>query len=415
MSATTGVEGLHRPGTPGFARLNGAMVLAGLAAFGMLYAAQPVLPQLGAEFDVGAGAASLTVSATTGALALAVLPAAWVGRRWGRGPTMRWGLVASVVLTALVAVAPGFAGLVVLRVLTGLALALVVGVAMGHVGSEVHPAGLGSAMGLYVAGNSLGGVLGRLVTAGVSDLGSWRWGVGALALGAALATAAFWRLLPDSVEPDPGPRTATTGTDPRVPWLALVALLSVPFWLMGGFVAVYNYLGFRLSGPPFDLPPALLGLVFLAYLAGTVASAAAGRAADVWGRPRVMVLAVLVMGAGLALTVPDRLVLVILGLVVLTGGFFAAHAVASGWAPVVAGPVAVRASAAYVMAYYAGSSVFGLWVGVAWAGAGWDGVAAAVGLLVVLALVAVAVVTTARGRSGRPVDASRHAGERDVR
>lgn len=200
-----------------------------------------------------------------------------------------------------------------------------------------------------------------------------------------------------------------------MPWLALVALLSVPFWLMGGFVAVYNYLGFRLSEPPFDLPPALLGLVFLAYLAGTVASAAAGRAADQWGRPRVLVVAVLVMATGLAMTVPDRLVLVIVGLVVLTAGFFAAHAVASGWAPVVAGPAAVRASAAYVMAYYAGSSVFGLWVGAAWTGAGWDGVAVSVGLLVALAGVAVGVVTLAGGRRLAPVVASRHAQERDVR
>ena len=71
---------------------------------------------------------------------------------------MRVGLVASVLLTGAAAVAPDFASLVVLRTLSGLALAAVVGVAMGHVGAEVHPAGLGSAMGLYVAGNSLGGV-----------------------------------------------------------------------------------------------------------------------------------------------------------------------------------------------------------------------------------------------------------------
>ncbi len=315
---------------------------------------------------------------------------------------MRWGLVAAVVLTASVAVAPGFATLVVLRALTGLALALVVGVAMGHVGSEVHPAGLGSAMGLYVAGNSLGGVLGRLVTAGVSDLTSWRWGVAALALAAALATAAFWRLLPESVEPDPVARSSGSGGSVAgaVPGLALVALLTVPFWLMGGFVAVYNYLGFRLSAPPFDLPPAALGLVFLAYLAGTVASAAAGRAADAWGRPRVLVVSVLVMGVGTALTVPDRLGLVVVGLVVLTSGFFAAHAVASGWVPVVAGPAGSRASAAYVMAYYAGSSVFGLWLGQAWTTAGWTGVASAVGVLVALALGAVLVVTTTRHRRG---------------
>ena len=158
---------------------------------------------------------------------------------------------------------------------------------------------------------------------------------------------------------------------------------------MGGFVAVYNYLGYRLLDEPFSLPLAVAGLVFLAYLAGSLSSAVAGRLADSMGRPRVLVAAVLVMAAGLALTVPDRLTLVIVGLVVFTTGFFAAHAVASGWMPVVAAPYRTRGSALYVCAYYAGSSVFGALLGLAWTDAGWAGVAAGVGALTALALVAV--------------------------
>ena len=390
---------LHRPGTPGFRRLNTAMLLAGLAAFGLLYAAQPVLPQLGREYDVAPGTASLAVSATTGALALSVLPAAALARRWSRVRVMRVGLVVSVLLTAAVAVSPDFTTLVVLRALSGLALAAVVGVAMGHVGAEVHPAGLGSAMGLYVAGNSLGGVGGRLVTASVSDLAGWRWGMAALALAGLVVTVAFWRLLPDAVAPDPGRPDAASPTS-RGLWLrpALLALLLVPFTLMGGFVAVYNYLGYRLSGSPFDLPPAALGLVFLAYLAGTVASALAGRAVDRVGRPPVLVASVLVMLGGLLLTLPDQLLLVVLGLVVLTAGFFGAHATASGWAPVVAAPYGTRGSASYVGAYYAGSSVFGLAVGGAWTAYGWGGVVLWVGLLAVVGLLAGLVVTVATRR-----------------
>ena len=402
-SSAAGAEQLHQPGTPGFRRLNAAMVLAGLAAFGLLYAAQPVLPQLGAEFGVGPSAASLAVSASTGALALAVLPVAGLAARWGRVRVMKVGLVLSVLLTLAVAVAPDFTTLVVLRVLSGLALAAVVGVAMGHVGAEVHPGGLGSAMGLYVAGNSLGGVGGRLVTAGVSDGTSWRWGVVALAAAAAVVTILFWRLVPEAVAPEepaagdqPGPDVAPRAT----PW-ALAALVVVPFTLMGGFVAVYNYLGYRLSAAPFDLPPAVLGLVFLAYLAGTLASALAGRAVDRVGRPPVLVVSVVVMVAGLLLTLPDRLWVVVLGLVVLTGGFFGAHATASGWAPVVAAPRGTRGSAAYVAAYYAGSSVFGLAVGEAWAAYGWGGVVAAVALLAALGLVAGLVVAVSeRARRG---------------
>jgi YNFM family putative membrane transporter len=389
---------LHRPGTAGFRRLNGAMVLAGLAAFGLLYAAQPVLPQLGDEFGVGPSAASLAVSAPTGALALGVLPAAALAVRWGRVRVMRVGLVLAVLLTAAVAVSPDFTTLVVLRALSGLALAAVVAVAMGHVGAEVHPVGLGSAMGLYVSGNTLGGVGGRLVAAGVSDGSSWRWGIAALALVAAGVTVAFWRLLPEPVADDagggqPSGDRGAVGTLLRRP--GLVALVVVPFTLMGGFVAIYNYLPYRLSAAPFDLAPALLGLVFLAYLAGTVASAAAGWAADRLGRPGVLVASVLVMGAGLALTLPDSLTLVVVGLVVLTGGFFAAHATASGWAPVVAAPYGTQGSALYVCAYYAGSSVFGLVIGEAWARAGWGGVVAAVGALAVVALGAGTVVVGA--------------------
>ena len=404
---TTAAPRLHRPGTAAYRRFNAAMVLAGLSAFGILYAAQPVLPLIGDEFGVSPARASLAVSASTGALAVAVVPAAAIAARWGRVRTMRAGLVAAALLTALAAVAPSFGALVGLRVLAGAALAGVVAVAMGHVGSEMHPAGLGSAMGLYVAGNTLGGVSGRLLGAAVADLASWRLAFAVLAACAAAITAAFWRLLPEPVaETGPEHRGRTRLSDvARRP--GLLALLSLPFLLMGGFVAVYNYLGFRLVAQPFSLPLALAGLVFLAYLAGTVSAAVAGRLADAFGRPPVLVGSILVSAGGLALTLPDRLPLVVAGLVVYTAGFFGAHATASGWVPVVAGPYAGLGSAAYVCAYYAGSSVFGALLGIAWTASGWPGVTGSVGVLTMLGLAAAGVVTArtrtvdrASGRDG---------------
>lgn len=114
--------------------------------------------------------------------------------------------------------------------------------------------------------------------------------------------------------------------------------------LMGGFVAVYNYLGFRLADEPFGLP------------------------------------------SGVAATLSGWLPLVLAGPVVLTAGFFGAHAVASGWTPVAAQQARTQAAAVYNLAYYAGSSVFGRLGGVGFALAGWPGT---VGM--VLALVAVAM------------------------
>lgn len=394
----------HRPGTPGFRRLNLAMGLVGLAGFGLLYATQPVLPELSGTFGVRAATASLSVSATTGALALLVVPATLLGLRLGRVRLIRWGLLGAVVMTLLAAAAPTFGLMVGLRALTGAALACAVAVAMGHVAAEVHPRGLASAMGLYVAGNSLGGIAGRLVTAGLSDVVSWRWAVAGLGLVALVAALGAWWLMPGSVRAAEsgseavGPARGRAGFRVLLRDPVVLAMLAVPFVLTGGFVAAFNYLTYRLVAPPFSLPPAVVGLVFLTYLSGSASSAAAGTLAGRIGRAPVLVGATAVMGLGLVLTLPDAVPAVVAGLLLLTAGFFAAHAVASGWAPVVGAASSARASALYVAAYYAGSSVLGSATGLAWDDAGWPGVVAAVGGLVAAGMVATAYVSVVRTR-----------------
>ena len=146
-------------------RLNGAMLFAALAAFGLLYSTQALLPAVGASFGVGPTAASLTVSAATGALALAILPLSAVAESVGRVPVMRTGLLVACLFTFVAAAAPAFWVLLVARGLVGVSLAAVVAVAVAHLGDEVHPAELGTAIGVYVAGNTLGGISGRLIRA----------------------------------------------------------------------------------------------------------------------------------------------------------------------------------------------------------------------------------------------------------
>ncbi|MFD6139154.1 MFS transporter [Promicromonospora sp. NPDC060271] len=161
----------------------------------------------------------------------------------------------------------------------------------------------------------------------------------------------------------------------------LLVLDAQGLLLMGGFVAVYNYLGFRLADEPFGLSPGVVSLVFLAYLAGTWSSARTGRLVVRHGRRRVLLASTGLMAAGVAATLSGRLPLVLAGLVVLTAGFFGAHAVASGWTPVAAPQARTQAAAVYNLAYYAGSSVFGWLGGVGFALAGWPGT---VGMVLVL-------------------------------
>ena len=144
---------------------------------------------------------------------------------------------------------------------------------------------------------------------------------------------------------------------------------------MGAFVAVYNVMGFRLAAAPYALSLGLSGLVFCVYPLGSLSSAYAGRLADRHGRRVVVPVACAVTAVGVVVTLARPLPVVVLGLAVMTVGFFAAHGVASGW-------VATRAhlgvggtgqaASLYLFAYYLGSSVFGGVAGTAWGAGGWN-------------------------------------------
>src|SRR5690606_32966129 len=69
-------------GSPAFRRANLAMFVGGYASFAMLYATQPLLPQLAADFAVGAAASSLAVSAGTAAMAVMLIPASVLSDRF---------------------------------------------------------------------------------------------------------------------------------------------------------------------------------------------------------------------------------------------------------------------------------------------------------------------------------------------
>jgi YNFM family putative membrane transporter len=221
------------------------------------------------------------------------------------------------------------------------------------------------------------------------DVASWRWGLAAIGALGLVSTVVFWRLLPPSVAGVPV-RTATAA---RLRWNpALLALLALPFLLMGGFVATYNFVTYRLTAAPFDVSDAVIGAIFLTYLAGTAASAIAGRVADRAGRAPVLFVSLALMAAGLLLTLPPWLPAVAIGLLVFTAGFFGAHSVASGWAPVVGAARPATASALYVFAYYAGSSLFGSVVGLGWHAGGWSLTVTIIEALVALAAAATVVV-----------------------
>jgi predicted MFS family arabinose efflux permease len=385
----------HLKGSRAYRNLLLALLFGGLATFAQLYSVQAVLPGIARDFGIAPADAALSVSAATLGLALAVIPWSWVADRAGRKRAMTWAICAAVLLGLLLPLAPGFPAMLAVRFAEGAALGGIPGIALVYLNEEVQKLHAAVAAGTYVAGTTIGGLTGRIVAGLVGGLSDWRAGVLAVGICAAVAAVLFIWLAPAPQ----GFRPLAHGQGPglarrilanlRAP--RLLALYAQGFLLMGGFVAVYNYLGFRLEAPPFLLPASLVSLLFLAYLAGTVSSRLAGGLAGRLGRLPLLLASVPVMLAGLAATLADVLPLILVGLVVFTGGFFAAHTVASGWTPRLATEGRAQASSLYNFFYYAGSSLLG-WAGGLFFGVwGWTGVALYAGGLALLAGAAAAL------------------------
>ncbi|MFB8007567.1 MFS transporter [Nocardia sp. NPDC056000] len=325
---------------------------------------------------------------TTGLLALAIVPMSVLSDRVGRTRVMIGSAVAASVIGLLLPFSPTLDVLLAGRAIQGVALAGVPAVAMGYLAEEIGAAGLGAAMGVYVAGTSLGGLTGRLIPAFTLEVGSWRWGAATIAIAAAVCAGIFVRMLPQSRRFTPQPlqiRTVAAGFAAHLRDRTLLPLYGLAFVMMGGFVSLYNFLGYRLTREPFGLSAATVGLVFVLYLAGTATAAASGRMTARLGRSRVMGLGLLGMIIGLLLTLPDLLPVILFGVLLCTAGFFAIHAAASSWVGAAANGNRAAASALYMCAYYLGSSIAGGLGGLVFGRFGWPGLAGYVAALVALA------------------------------
>lgn len=397
--STTAAPALQR-GDAAFRRVAVGLFFAGFTTFALLYATQPLLPRLVEVFGVSPGTASLSVSVTTGGLALAIIPASALSERWGRRPVMVWSLAGAVVLGLAAAVAPSLWLLLVLRALEGVALAGLPAVGMAYLADEIDTGHLGGAMGLYVAGNSVGGFGGRIVVSALNDLtGSWRLALGGIAAVSAACLVVFWLVLPPSRRFTPSPVSAGALAGEVRAHLAdpvLRRLFAVGLLLMGTFVCAYNYVAFRLLGPPFSLPDLVVGFVFVLYAVGTVTSTVAGRLSGRLGARTTVLAACGVAALGAVAMLAPVLALVIGGLALLTVGFFAGHAVASAWVGRRAEHGRAVASGLYLFSYYVGSSVGGTLGGVVFGAAGWS---ATVGFLVLLVVGTAVVVLPLRSSS----------------
>lgn len=387
-------------------RVSIALFAAGLCTFGSLFSAQALLPSLSLAFDASPAHAALAVSLTSGCLASAIVPMSLMSGRFGRIRLMTWSVMTATIVGLLLPLSPSLELFLAGRAAQGIALAGVPAVAMAFLAEEVSAARLGAAMGMYIAGNTVGGLAGRLIPAALVEVWSWRWAAAAGAFLVAACSVYFVRVVPPAHGFTPRqlqPRAILADLTAPLRQRISLSLYGIAFVLMGGFVSLYNYLGYRLIDAPFEMSPAAASLVFLLYLAGTVAAPIAGRQVDGIGRTRVLAATVAMMAAGLVCTVPDRVSTILLGVLLCTAGFFGAHTVAGAWVSTAARGNRGAATSLYLFAYYVGGAFGGTVGGLAFEWHGWPGIACWIAVLVGVAamLIGALAMTTSRSLPGQ--------------
>ncbi len=365
------------PGTRAYRRAITALFAAGVAVFLLLYVTQGLLPEISDELRITPAEASLTVSATTAAIAIALLPLSALSEKYGRTRVMTASVFSASVIGLALPFVTDTGAFVALRALQGVALAGLPATAMAYLAEEVSPKAVSSAIGLYLAGNSIGGMSSRFVAGLVAQWSSWRVSLGVLGVIALLCAVVFRLTVPKaanfrSAPVNPGAVARTVRGHLANPLLLRLYFLGALFMVVFG--AVFTVLGYRLSAPPFGLPEGVIGAFFLIYLVGTVTSTYIGRLAERFGRRTALYGGMVLASAGVLVTIADSVVAIVAGLVLVTAGFFTGHVIASSSVSSNAATGRAQASAVYLTIYYIGNSIGGTLAASAYHGAGWTGV-----------------------------------------
>jgi YNFM family putative membrane transporter len=370
-------------------RVTLALFSAGLATFALLYCVQPILPVLSEQFGVSPAASSISLSISTGLMALGLLVTGPLSDAIGRKPVMVTALMLAAICTLISATMTSWHGILLMRALIGLSLSGVAAVGMTYLSEEIHPRMVAFSMGLYISGNSIGGMSGRLISGVLTDFYSWRIAIAVIGCFALASAVMFWKILPASRHFRPAslrPRSLIINF--RLHWRdqGLPLLFAEGFLLMGAFVTLFNYIGYRLLGAPWHLSQAVVGLLSVVYLTGSWSSPKAGALTSKLGRGPVMFGATVIMLTGLLITAFSSVWVILIGMMLFTAGFFAAHSVASGWIGPRARRAKGQASSLYLFSYYLGSSVAGTLGGLFWHRYGWTGITLFITVLLLLAL-----------------------------
>ncbi|UFJ41176.1 MFS transporter [Brevibacillus humidisoli] len=392
-------------GTSQFWRASLALAIGSFLVFANLYMTQPLLPVFVAIYGVSETVSSLSISLVILTLSLSLLIFAALSDAYGRKPVMVCSMVGVTLATWLLIWVPSFPLLLVVRALQGIFLAGLPAVAIAYIADEFDPSVLSSAVGIYISGNTVGGMVGRAVSGFAADWGGYKTSFAVMGCTSLLCLVLFLVLLPEPKRFQRRPFHWRKSLKEMQRHLVNPTLL--PAFFAGGlhfflFVGLYNDVTFLLSSPPYYLTPTWLGFLFLTYLAGTVSSTIAGWTQRWWRLSTGVSMGIAFIAVGLIITLERSIGAIVCGLLAVSFGFFFAHSLTSSYVSKQAPFAKAGASSIYLVAYYLGGSLGSTLLGLVYFIWQWNGVVCVSLLVLLLTFACSQVMRRHEGRHHTP-------------
>ncbi len=360
--------------------------------FSNLHMVQPLLPIFSVDFNVSPVLASLTVSLVTFTLSIFILIFGPISDSYGRKNIMTFALFFSSLISIAIYFVPNFTMLLVLRALQGMFLAGLPAVAYAYIAEELPLSLVGLAIGIYISGTSLGGMLGRIISGIIADYFGWRYAFLINGILGLIGFIIFYFLLPNSANflrkqfllKNAIIKIFNSWRNP---------LLRIDYYIAGIiffiFIGTFNYLNYYLNQSPFYLSSTKISLLYLTYLAGTFSSTLSGKSTKNLSIPIRIIIGLIIMFIGNILLLLKSLVLIIVGLIIFVFGFFFTHAASSNWVSIYATEAKASASSLYLLSYYIGGSIGSTLLGYVWQPFGWQGIIFTTSVFILIAIILV--------------------------
>ena len=349
-------------GSSRFRYIKLCIFFSGLSVFAQLYLFQPLLPMVAEYFKTTAGDSSLLVSSSTIGMAAGLLFFAFRADSYSRKNLMVFSLISSAFLTIVSAWIPSLSILIAAGLLKGFVVSGVSSVALAYLTEEVHASAVALAISMYLSGNTIGGMSGRILATIFAGEFGWRNAVLLIGAESLILGLIFWRLFPESRSFNPQKTDYSLKIKQMKRFFAdpyMLRLYCIAALLMGTFVSVYNYLSFRLEGKPFYLNHFVIAFIFLMYIFGVFGTMLTSRLSKRLDSVFILKGSVLCMLSGAVLLLSENIYVVIFGLGMFTLAFFAAHTMASQMTALRAKRGKSSATSIYWLFYYSGSSILG--------------------------------------------------------